>query len=138
MLLVAPVTLSVAKSVEMNAAPLLMTEVLFSNIGGTATQIGDPPNLIIGNVLSDHLGFMDFIYHLTPAVILVMAVASVYCIFVFRSHVKDPYDPANLTCVFFFFFLSNTMCSLPLVPTHPIPKKKKVAEWNVMAVATGD
>jgi len=128
-LLVAPVTLTVAKSVEMNAAPLLMTEVLFSNIGGTATQIGDPPNLIIGNVLSDHLGFMDFIYHLTPAVILVMAVASVYCIFVFRSHVKDPYDPSSLTCVLLF----RTMCSLLSVPTE-----RRIAEWNLMAVATGD
>jgi Na+/H+ antiporter NhaD/arsenite permease-like protein len=37
-----------------------------SNVGGTATMVGDPPNLIIGNGLSNVLGFMDFIVHLAP------------------------------------------------------------------------
>lgn len=123
-LLVAPVTLTVAKAVEMNAAPLLMTEVLFSNIGGTATQIGDPPNLIIGNVLSDYeqIGFIGFINHLLPPVLVVMCIAGVYCTYVFRNEVRQKYDPNSLTYVNEFslllvlFFLcygsTNTFCSI--------------------------
>lgn len=63
-LLIAPVTLLVAEQLEVSAIPYLMFEVLASNVGGTATLIGDPPNILIGSAAD--LSFMDFLVHLTP------------------------------------------------------------------------
>ena len=68
MLLLAPVTIELCKVIEMDPIPFLISEVMFSNIGGTATMIGDPPNIIIGNMLSDHVGFVDFILNLAPCI----------------------------------------------------------------------
>ncbi len=68
-LLLAPVTLLIAEQLEINPIPYLITEALASNIGGTATLIGDPPNIMIASKAG--LNFMDFIYHLTPAIIII-------------------------------------------------------------------
>ncbi|KHK02585.1 SLC13 family permease [Desulfovibrio sp. TomC] len=70
-LLLAPVTLLVAEELEIDPVPFLITEALASNIGGTATLIGDPPNIMIASKAG--LDFMDFVIHLTPAIIVVMA-----------------------------------------------------------------
>jgi Na+/H+ antiporter NhaD/arsenite permease-like protein len=71
-LLIAPVTISVARRLEVPPYPFLFAEIFASNIGGTATLIGDPPNIIIGSAA--HLSFNDFVIHLTPIIIVVMAV----------------------------------------------------------------
>lgn len=68
-LLLVPVTLLIAEQLEINPIPYLITEALASNIGGTATLIGDPPNIMIASKAG--LSFMDFIYHLTPAIIVI-------------------------------------------------------------------
>lgn len=70
-LLLAPVTLLVAEELGIDPVPYLITEALASNIGGTATLIGDPPNIMIASKAG--LDFMDFLIHLTPAVVVVMA-----------------------------------------------------------------
>jgi Na+/H+ antiporter NhaD/arsenite permease-like protein len=70
-LLIAPATLAIARHLEAPPYPFLFAEVFASNIGGTATLIGDPPNIIIGSAA--HLSFNDFILHLTPVIIVVMA-----------------------------------------------------------------
>src|SRR5437764_4602108 len=70
-LLVAPVTLEIARYLEAPPYPFLFAEVFASNIGGTATLIGDPPNIIIGSAA--HLSFNDFVVNLTPVIIAVMA-----------------------------------------------------------------
>ncbi len=70
-LLLAPVTLLIADALEVDPIPFLIAEALASNIGGTATLIGDPPNIMIAS--KAHFDFMDFIYNLTPAIIVVMA-----------------------------------------------------------------
>ena len=70
-LLVAPVTLLVCAELGVSAIPFLMAETLSSNIGGTATLIGDPPNLIIGSFAN--LDFMAFIVNLAPFVVALMA-----------------------------------------------------------------
>src|SRR6266702_7794104 len=70
-LLVAPVTLEIARYLEAPPYPFLFAEVFASNIGGTATLIGDPPNIIIGSAA--HLSFNDFALALTPVIIVVMA-----------------------------------------------------------------
>ena len=63
-LLVAPVTLEIARYLEAPPYPFLFAEVFASNIGGTATLIGDPPNIIIGSAAN--LSFNDFVVNLTP------------------------------------------------------------------------
>ena len=52
--------------------PYLFAEIMASNIGGTATLIGDPPNIIIGSQVG--LTFNDFVYHLTPVILVILAV----------------------------------------------------------------
>src|SRR3989440_4383026 len=70
-LLIAPVTLSVTRLLETPPYPFLFAEVFASNIGGTATLIGDPPNIIIGSAAN--LSFNDFVVNLTPVIVVVMA-----------------------------------------------------------------
>src|SRR5437762_3823069 len=70
-LLVAPVTLEIARYLEAPPYPFLFAEVFASNIGGTATLIGDPLNIIIGS--SAHLSFNDFVVALTPVIIVAMS-----------------------------------------------------------------
>lgn len=71
-LIIVPLTFAVADTIKINPLPLLISEVLFSNIGGTATLIGDPPNIMIGG--ATHLDFMDFIINNVPVVLLVAVI----------------------------------------------------------------
>ena len=86
-LLVAPVTISIAKMLKVNPLPFLISEIIFSNIGGTATLIGDPPNIMIGSA-NKHLTFNDFLFNLGPivAVILVVVLGIIY--FLYRKQLK--------------------------------------------------
>lgn len=70
-LLIAPVTLLVCDRLDINAAPFLMAEVFASNIGGAATLVGDPPNIIIASRAG--LSFNSFLLHLAPIVVVVIA-----------------------------------------------------------------
>ena len=72
-LLMFPVTLVIAQILEEDPIPFLIVEVLASNIGGTATLVGDPPNIIIGTVVEE-LTFMDFIVNLAPPIIVILLV----------------------------------------------------------------
>jgi Na+/H+ antiporter NhaD/arsenite permease-like protein len=71
-LLMAPVTLAVTRELQIAPFPFLIAEVLASNIGGTATLIGDPPNIMIGSQAG--LSFNSFLFHLAPIVVVVQAV----------------------------------------------------------------
>jgi Na+/H+ antiporter NhaD/arsenite permease-like protein len=70
-LLIAPVTLVITEQLRVPPYPFLFTEILASNIGGTATLIGDPPNILIGSAAG--LSFNDFVVNLTPVIVLVLA-----------------------------------------------------------------
>ncbi len=72
-LLMFPVTLVISRILEEDPIPFLIVEVLASNIGGTATLVGDPPNIIIGTVV-DELTFMDFIVNLAPPIVVILLV----------------------------------------------------------------
>jgi Na+/H+ antiporter NhaD/arsenite permease-like protein len=72
-LLMFPVTLVIAQILEEDPIPFLIVEVLASNIGGTATLVGDPPNIIIGTVVEE-LTFMDFIVNLAPPILVILLV----------------------------------------------------------------
>ncbi|MBF0321043.1 MAG: ArsB/NhaD family transporter [Nitrospirae bacterium] len=71
-LLIAPVTLLITDALDVDPVPFLILEAIASNIGGTATLIGDPPNIMIAS--KARLDFMDFIIHLTPIVVVMMVV----------------------------------------------------------------
>ena len=71
-LLIVPITFEITRKLKINPYPYLILEIFASNIGGTATLIGDPPNILIGSALQ--LSFMDFVYELTPVVIITMVV----------------------------------------------------------------
>ncbi len=71
-LLIAPVTFSITRKLDLDPYPFLLIEIFASNIGGTATLIGDPPNILIGSALN--LSFMDFVNELTPMVTVTMLV----------------------------------------------------------------
>ena len=83
-LLVAPVTLLVCRRLGLKAAPFLIAEVFASNVGGTATLVGDPPNIIIAS--RGGLTFNDFLVHLAPLAIVLTAVLLAMCRFLFRKH----------------------------------------------------
>ncbi len=72
-LLIVPVTFSVTRILKVNPLPYLVSEIISSNIGGTATLIGDPPNIMIGTA-NKHLTFNDFIINLAPVVIVIMII----------------------------------------------------------------
>ncbi|WP_170041070.1 ArsB/NhaD family transporter [Clostridium botulinum] len=71
-LLIVPVTLVITKTLEIDPIPFLMCEIFASNIGGTATLIGDPPNLMIGSAAG--LSFLDFVKNLAPVIIILLTV----------------------------------------------------------------
>ncbi len=82
-LLIAPVTFLVCERLAVPVAPFLIAEVLASNIGGTATLVGDPPNIIIASRAG--LAFNDFLIHLAPFIVVVMIVFIGLCRWLFRS-----------------------------------------------------
>lgn len=82
-ILIMPVTIAIAKELDINPLPFLITEILASNIGGTATLIGDPPNIIIGSAAG--FSFMDFINELTIIVAVIMLVVIALMVFWFRK-----------------------------------------------------
>jgi Na+/H+ antiporter NhaD/arsenite permease-like protein len=88
-LLVAPVTFLVCERLGVPVAPFLIAEVMASNIGGTATLVGDPPNIIIAS--RGGLSYNDFLVHLAPFVVLLMVVFVGLCRILFRSSFR--YDP---------------------------------------------
>ena len=72
-LLMVPVTFSITKILKLDPMPYLLTQIIASNIGGTATLIGDPPNIMIGSAVKE-LTFVMFIEHLAPIAIICMTV----------------------------------------------------------------
>ncbi len=94
-LLIAPVTFLVCARLGVNPVPFLIAEVLASNIGGTATLIGDPPNIIIASRAG--LTFNDFLLNLGPIVLLLIVVFVVMCRFLFRS--AFAYDEQRVAAV---------------------------------------
>ena len=85
-LLIVPVTFQITEKLKVNPYPYLILEIFAANIGGTATLIGDPPNILIGSSLN--LSFMDFVRELTPVVIFTMFVIIMIFDFFWGRHLK--------------------------------------------------
>lgn len=82
-LLISPIIISLVDLMDMNPVPFLVTEAFASNIGGAATLVGDPPNIIIGSFAG--LSFADFLVHLAPAAALTLAIVVAYLMYRFRG-----------------------------------------------------
>ncbi len=91
-LLLAPVTLTLAKVLKIDPVPILISETIFSNIGGAATMIGDPPNIIVGNALSDTIMFMDFIYVLMPIICIMSIPCMILLRYIYKSKLAGQVD----------------------------------------------
>ena len=89
-ILIMPITFAIAKKLDIDPIPFLLTEIFSSNIGGTATLIGDPPNIIIGS--AGGLSFIDFIKELTPVILVIMCVVLTVLAFVFRKKLHASQD----------------------------------------------
>ena len=84
-LLIAPVTFLVCQRLGLRPAPYLIAEVMASNIGGAATLVGDPPNIIIAAKADPDLTFNDFLLHMTPIVLLLVGAFCLLCRVLFRK-----------------------------------------------------
>lgn len=88
-LLIGPMTLVITQILQINPIPFLITEIIASNIGGTSTLIGDPPNIMIGSAAG--LGFSDFVVNLFPIVVIILAATLAILYFIYRKVlVVDP------------------------------------------------
>ena len=90
-LLIVPITFLLADTLDISPMPLIMVEIMAANIGGAATLIGDPPNILIGDAAN--LSFNDFLINNAPGVIAILSVVTVGLYFVFRKHLQV--DEAN-------------------------------------------
>lgn len=88
-LLVSPITIAITRVLRINPIPFLITEILACNIGGAATLVGDPPNIMIG-VAAD-ISFNDFLVHITPIIIIILLITIAYVKFYFKGqlHVEE-------------------------------------------------
>ncbi len=85
-LLIGPVSLLIASQLKVDPLPFLITEIFASNIGGTATLIGDPPNIMIGSAAG--LSFVDFLSNLAPLIIIQILIFIVIFILIFRKKLR--------------------------------------------------
>jgi Na+/H+ antiporter NhaD/arsenite permease-like protein len=84
--LLAPVTLYIASVLRVSPVPFLISEILASNIGGTATLIGDPPNILIGSAAG--LGFVEFLANLGPVAALILIAFLIATRFLFKADLR--------------------------------------------------
>ncbi|KTD84442.1 SLC13 family permease [Paenibacillus etheri] len=87
-LLMVPVTFSITRQLRINPLPFLMSQIIASNVGGTATLIGDPPNIMIGSAVKE-LTFMSFINNLAPVIIIIMLAYIPLLLLMFSKQIKS-------------------------------------------------
>lgn len=83
-LLIGPMTIAITQILEVNPMPFLLSQIMASNIGGTATLIGDPPNIMIGSAAG--LSFADFIVNTGPVVLIILAVVVAIFFLMYRGN----------------------------------------------------
>lgn len=86
-LLIAPMTTSICRMIRINPMPIMISEVLMSNIGGTALMIGNPPNVMIGS--SANLEFMEFLKNLAPVVAITMLLTIFIILLIYRNSLNS-------------------------------------------------
>lgn len=89
-ILIAPVTILIADQLEIAPVPFLILEAIASNIGGTGTMIGDPPNILIGSQAD--LSFNQFVLNLGPVAVLSLGITALAVWLIFRGRLRVPED----------------------------------------------
>ena len=112
-LLIAPITISLTKFLRLNAYPFLIMGILASNIGGTGTMVGDPPNVMIGSAVG--LTFMDFVTNTGPIAMFVLLLCVPTLLLVFRKELKhEPFEKSLL---------------------DKLDPKKQIADWRLFHIS---
>lgn len=107
-LLAVPMTLVVTKYLNVSPIPFILAQVFVSNIGGAATLVGDPPNIIIAS--KANLSFNSFLLHMAPMVLVVLAVVIPLIIFLFRRElINTAADRASIMQLSAHSFLKNSV-----------------------------
>lgn len=91
-ILIVPITIIIARMLGISATPILLVEAMLSNVGGTATLVGDPPNIMIGSAAD--FTFNAFLAHSLPVVLIVSVITFVMFRFLFRKELSK--EPANI------------------------------------------
>ena len=91
-ILIVPITIIIAEMLKLNPVPILMAEALLSNVGGTGTLVGDPPNIMIGSAAG--FSFNDFLMHTLPVVLVTWVVTLLFFRFLFRKDLSK--KPENV------------------------------------------
>ncbi|MCC7127529.1 MAG: ArsB/NhaD family transporter [Microbacteriaceae bacterium] len=119
-MLIVPITLVVCARLNISPAPYIIAEILASNIGGAATLIGDPPNIIIGSRAG--LTFNDFLIHMAPIVIIIFVVFVLLTRILFRKsfdfsadHVAEVMELDAKAAITDFRLLTRSLIVLALV-----------------------
>ncbi|HEY0827392.1 MAG TPA: ArsB/NhaD family transporter [Bacilli bacterium] len=86
-LLMVPIAFSITRQLRVNPLPFLIMIIISSNIGGTMTMIGDPPNIMIGSAVKE-LSFMDFINHLAPVSMVILVVTLLILVAFYRKQIQ--------------------------------------------------
>lgn len=87
-LLMVPITFSITRQLRVNPVPYLISEIIASNVGGTATLIGDPPNIMIGSAVPE-LDFMAFVNNLAPIAMIILVVTIALLVLIYRKSLKS-------------------------------------------------
>lgn len=88
--IIGSVTCTLAKELKINPLPYLVTEIIASNVGGTATLIGDPPNIMIGSAAK--LTFNDFIVHIAPVIFIILPISIITLYLFYKKDLQLPKD----------------------------------------------
>lgn len=96
-ILIAPVTILICEILGLESRPFLISEAVFSNLGGVATMVGDPPNIIIAS--ASGFVFNDFLIHSLPIVLLVCLVCFLLIRYLFRKELAETVDSQALLSV---------------------------------------
>lgn len=120
-ILMAPVTLFIAASLRISPIPFLIAIILASNIGGTATLVGDPPNILIGSAAG--IDFVTFAANLAPIALIVLVVFIGTAWFLFRKELKDV--PSDATSI-------EAMDTSELITNRPLLRKSLIVLAGVI------
>lgn len=89
MMVVAPMTIELVRSLHASPLPFLFAEIVFSNLAGTGLQIGDSSTILLGSLLNDHIQFIDFVKHCLPCVLLCMIVIYPITLLYFKKDLSE-------------------------------------------------
>jgi Na+/H+ antiporter NhaD/arsenite permease-like protein len=114
-LLVAPISMSISSVLGIDPKPILLTQGLFANIGGVATLIGDPPNIMIST--AGGFSYLDYIYNLAPTVIICTSVTAIVFKLIFSEKTRRENEEMNREA------LNNILESRP---------SKEISDWSLL------